>query len=125
MLEGGRCLAGRGAQEPSQSFRVQGNSVNLHAERRLNHWSRETHGGPVDPARLAGTMRPCGTCADDLGLDDKASRGPFWMTNAAQVLIDTEAAVLRHVDRSIGTSVTLTREKRLTVDVNTDSESDA
>jgi hypothetical protein len=110
---------------PSQSFSVQGRTVSLHAERRLNHWSRETHGEPVDPARLAGTMRPCGTCADDLELDEKASRGPFWMTRAAQAFIDTEGAIQRQIDRSIGTSVTRTREKLLTIEVNTDSDSDA
>ncbi|MGM9488003.1 hypothetical protein [Ideonella sp. YS5] len=110
---------------PIESFSANGRTFALHAERRLNHWSKQTHGEPLDPAHVAGTMRPCGTCAEDLALPDEAHRGPFWLSAAAQANIDTDGAVQRQIDRSIGTSVTRTRENRLTVDVDTDSESDA
>ena len=69
-------------------------------------------------------MRPCGTCADELELDENERRGPFWMSQSAQALTDTRRIIERNIEKSIGTYVTKTREGRVTTDYDTDSGSD-
>jgi hypothetical protein len=110
---------------PIEAFALDGKELRLHAERRLDHWSKEARGRPLDPSQLAGTMRPCGTCADEIGLDDQARRGPFWLGRTAQAFSDTEGVIDRNVRQGIPTYVTRSREGRLTVDHDTDSDSDA
>jgi len=110
---------------PIEAFSLDGKDLRLHAERRLDHWSKEARGRPLDPSQLAGTMRPCGTCADEIGLDDQARRGPFWLGRTAQAFSDTERVIDRNVREGIPTYVTRSREGRLTVDHDTDSDSDA
>jgi hypothetical protein len=109
---------------PLASFSERGSTVNLHAERRILRYLRDTHGESVDRRLLAGTMRPCGTCADDLGLDDKERRGPFWLSRPAMAFADTPRIIERNIAKAIGTYVTKTREGKVTTDYNTDSDSD-
>lgn len=109
---------------PLASFSERGSTVSLHAERRILHYLRETHGESVDRRLLAGTMRPCGSCADELGLDDEERRGPFWLSRPAQAFVDTPRIIERNIAKAIGTYVTKTREGKVTIDYDTDSDSD-
>lgn len=109
---------------PRDSFNEHGSQVRLHAERRILHYVRTTFRELLDRRLLAGTMRPCGTCADELELDENERRGPFWMSQSAQALTDTRRIIERNIEKSIGTYVTKTREGRVTTDYDTDSGSD-
>ena len=109
---------------PGENFNENGKQVRLHAERRIKHELQQTSGGQVDRRLLAGTMRPCGTCAEDLGFDDSVHRGPFWLSEPAQAFIDTPRIVERNVGNAIGTHVTKTRAGKVTIDYDTDSDSD-
>lgn len=109
---------------PHASVSDRGKTVRLHAERRILNYVRETFGEALDRRLLAGTMRPCGTCADELGLGDEERRGPFWLSHAAQALSDTPRIIERNIDKGIGTYVTKTRAGRVTTDHDTDSDSD-
>lgn len=109
---------------PLASVSERGKTVRLHAERRIQNYVRETFGESVDRRLLAGTMRPCGTCADELGLRDDERRGPFWLSKAAQALSDTPRIIERNIAKGIGTYVTKTRKGRVTADHDTDSDSD-
>jgi hypothetical protein len=77
-----------------------------------------------DAQRLAGTRRPCGTCAEVVGLPDEGTRGPFWHSQNAQAGTDTKSIIARNVAAGIRTSITETRAGRLTFDTNTDSDSE-
>lgn len=109
---------------PRDSFNERGSQVKLHAERRIQHYVRTTFGELLDRRLLAGTMRPCGTCADELRLDDDERRGPFWLSRSAQALTDTPRIIERNIAKSIGSYVTKTQAGRVTTDYNTDSDSD-
>ncbi len=109
---------------PRTSFNERGSTIKLHAERRIQHYVRETFGELLDRRLLAGTMRPCGTCADELGLDDGERRGPFWLSRAGQAFADTPRIIERNIASGVGTFVTKTREGRVTTDHDTDSDSD-
>lgn len=109
---------------PLASFSERGSTVSLHAERRILHYVRETFDESMDRRLLAGTMRPCGSCADELGFDDEARRGPFWLSRPAQAFVDTPRIIERNIAKGVGTSVTRTREGRVTTDHDTDSDSD-
>jgi hypothetical protein len=109
---------------PEQNFNEYGKHVHLHAERRIKHELQRTSGEQVDRRFLAGTMRPCGTCAEDLGFDDSERRGPFWLSQPAQALVDTPRIMERNVGNSIGTYVTKTRAGKVTANYDTDSDSD-
>jgi hypothetical protein len=109
---------------PLTTFSERGSTVNLHAERRILRYLRETHGEAMDRRLLAGTMRPCGTCADELGLGDDERRGPFWLSRPAMAFADTPRIIERNIAKAIGTYVTKTREGKVTTDYDTDSDSD-
>jgi hypothetical protein len=98
--------------------------VPLHAERRIKRALEQATGQGLDRRRLAGTMRPCGICAYDLGLPDDARRGPFWMSRPSQAFADTHAIVEANVNQGIGSHVTMTVEGKLSVHHDTDSDSD-
>lgn len=120
-----KAIASRSFHVPTGTFSTNGKTVNLHAERRILHYLRTTFGEQADRRWLAGTMRPCGTCAEDLGFEDTERRGPFWLSRPAQALVDTQRVIERNVGNAIGTYVTHTREGRMTIDYDTDSDSDA
>lgn len=107
---------------PSENVRANGQTIDLHAERRIKAVVEQRSGQRVDSEVLAGTMRPCGTCADDLGLEETARRGPFWKSQAADPFNDTPRLVEQNVRQSIGTYVTKTRTGKYTLDHDTDSE---
>jgi len=106
---------------PMNSFRDTGTSVDVHAERRIADHLR----APVDRTQLAGTMRPCGTCADQIGAEPAEHRGPFWLSKAGRAGIDGDADIDRQARSGFGTSVTRARDGRLTFSHDTDSDSDA
>jgi hypothetical protein len=100
-----------------------GQRIELHAERRIKQAFEKLHGeGSLDRRLIAGTMRPCGICAKDLGLPPSARRGPFWMSRAATHGHDLEAQVAHDRDAGIGTYVTRTRDRELSIAYNTDSD---
>jgi hypothetical protein len=100
-----------------------GQRVELHAERRLKQAFEKLHGeGSLDRRLVAGTMRPCGICAKDLGLPASARRGPFWMSRAAMEGHDLIAQTEHDRTAGIGTYATLTRDGALTIAYNTDSD---
>jgi len=107
-----------------QTFKANGDAIHLHAERRIKYELERTAAGPLERGFLAGTMRPCGTCAEDLELADTEHRGPFWRSAAAQALVDTPSAIARNLRSGIGTYVTKTRAGKLTVNYDTESDSD-
>ena len=75
-------------------------------------------------------MRPCGICADELGLKEDETRGPFWRTNPAEAFTDAKNIMQRNAEAGIGTSVTrlrptrVGRKARLSDHYNTESDSD-
>ncbi|MDR6413103.1 hypothetical protein J2797_006374 [Paraburkholderia terricola] len=97
--------------------------LDMHAERRIKNYLTSLGQG-VELALLAGTMRPCGSCATDLDLPGHVSRGPYWHSAAGLHGIDIEGAIAQDQRRGFGTAVTLTRAERMTLDCNTDSDSD-
>jgi hypothetical protein len=99
-------------------------NIQLHAERRIKNYMQSDSGESLDPARLAGTMRPCGTCASDLELPPDAHRGPFRQTRPSRYGVDSDHVMAQNQRDGIGTSVTLTHEGAYTFDWNTDSDSD-
>ena len=109
---------------PLASFSERGSTVSLHAERRILHYLREAFDESIDRRLLAGTMRPCGNCADELGLGNDERRGPFWLSRPAQAFADTPRIIERNIAQGVGTYVTKTREGRVTTDYDTDSDSD-
>ncbi|MGM9487036.1 hypothetical protein [Ideonella sp. YS5] len=100
-----------------------GHRIELHAERHLKHAFEKLHGeGSLDRRLVAGTMRPCGICAKDLKLPASARRGPFWMSRAATQGHDLVAHAEHDRDAGIGTYATRTRDGKLTVAYDTDSD---
>ena len=100
-----------------------GQRIELHAERRIKQAFEQQHGeGSLDRRLVAGTMRPCGICAKDLGLPASARRGPFWMSRAATEGHDLVAHAEHDREAGIGTYATRTRDGTLTVAYNTDSD---
>ncbi|HET9644131.1 MAG TPA: hypothetical protein VFP68_12405 [Burkholderiaceae bacterium] len=103
-----------------------GKPADLHAERRIRKSFEEAHkkgGRKIDWRLMSGVMRPCGTCAKDLGLPPEAHRGPFWISQGAQAGYDIEEAIRESVEAGIGTTVSELREGGLDLYANTDSES--
>lgn len=96
----------------------------LHAERRILNYVHEELGAPLNLDLLAGTMRPCGTCANELRTGPGHHRGPFWMSKASRGGLKGHDDIDRQVREGTGTSVTLSRGGRLTFDHDTDSDSD-
>lgn len=99
----------------------------LHAERRILQHQEARFGESLQLSNLAGTMRPCGDCAEALGADPNVRRGPFFDSQAARMLTDSDQTRTRNERGGIGTFVTLTRDDppRLTFAHDTDSDSDA
>jgi hypothetical protein len=100
-----------------------GKAIDLHAERRIKDAFQEATGEALKLRSLAGTMRPCTVCAEDLGLPSSARRGPAWLSRAAQAFYDAKEIVERNVGQSIGTYASLTKAGKLSVNYNTDSDS--
>jgi hypothetical protein len=116
-------IAERRFQVPARSHGRSQRTVDLHAERRVKDFV-EMLEPAFDAQRLAGTRRPCGTCADVVGLPDEGTRGPFWHSRNAQAGTDTASIIERNIAAGIRTSITETRAGKLTFDTNTDSDSD-
>jgi hypothetical protein len=116
-------IAERRFQVPARRYTDRQRTLDLHAERRVKEFV-ELLDPEFDARQLAGTKRPCGTCADVVGLPDEGTRGPFWHSKNAQAGTDTESIIARNIEQGIRTSVTRTRAGRLTFDTNTDSDSD-
>lgn len=117
-------IAERRFRVPTTRHEYDRKEVDLHAERRIKAFLRTKMRASIDPANLAGTMRPCGTCADEIGADRNAHRGPFWVSGAATAGVDVEASIARHVREGMGTSATRTG-RGVTFSYDTDSDSDA
>lgn len=109
---------------PRDNYQQDGETRDLHAERRIKR-AVETAGGTLDTDLLAGTMRPCGVCADELELDAAKSRGPFWRSKAAETYADAERIIEENQQAGIGSYATRTRDDKITIDYDTDSDSDA
>ena len=118
-------IAERRFRVPTQRHEYDRKEVDLHAERRIKAFLRTKMRSSIDPANLAGTMRPCGTCSDEIGADRNAHRGPFWTSGAAAAGVDMEASIERHVCEGMGTSATRTERGGVTFAHDTDSDSDA
>lgn len=117
-------IAERRFAVPIRNYRSEGNAVELHAERRIaDHLASESL-APLDTSRLAGTMRPCGVCADEIGAGPEVHRGPVWLSRAATVGVDTDDLLARNLREGAATSVSRTRDGRVTFDHDTDSDSD-
>jgi hypothetical protein len=110
-------------QVPTETVYQHGKTIDLHAERRIKDAFQEATGEALKLRSLAGTMRPCTVCAEDLGLPRSAHRGPAWLSRAAQAFYDANEIVERNVAQSIGTYASLTRAGKLSVNYNTDSDS--
>jgi hypothetical protein len=110
---------------PKRAYTSQGAGIRLHAERRIKDHVAKQSRAALDPAQLAGTMRPCGTCASELELPPEAHRGPFWQSAPSRYGVDIEDIIHQNQRDGVGTSITRTRDKVLTFDVDTDSDSDA
>ncbi|KQV81162.1 hypothetical protein [Rhizobacter sp. Root1221] len=110
---------------PVERFELDGQELDYHSGRRIKAAFTHETGEALNLATLAGTMRPCGTCADVLGLPDDAHRGPFWRSRSAHAFTDMETVVKRNIALSIGSSVTKMRDSQLSVHYDTESDSDA
>ena len=113
-------IAERRFQVPSRTY-----PVDLHAERRINDHMVSESSTRVETEQLAGTMRPCSSCADELEAKPEVHRGPAWLTRAARMGFDRDENIDRQVQAGIGTSITRSRKDRLTFEHDTDSDSDA
>jgi hypothetical protein len=100
-------------------------AVGLHAERRIVQYLGENFGRSMDRTQLAGTMRPCGTCADEIGAGPDEHRGPFWISKSSRAGTVSDADIDRQARAGVGTSITQARDGRLTFGHDTDSDSDA
>lgn len=117
-------IAERRFAVPTLTYRSADGTVELHAERRIaDHLAQEAL-GPVDTSRLAGTMRPCGVCADEIGAGPEVHRGPVWLSKAATFGVDTEDLLARNIREGAATSVSRASDGRVTFDHDTDSDSD-
>lgn len=109
---------------PTDTVYQNGKAIDLHAERRIKDAFKETTGEPLNLRSLAGTMRPCTVCAEDLSLPATARRGPAWLSRAAQAFHDANEIVERNIKESIGTYASLMKNDKLSVHYDTDSGSD-
>jgi len=116
-------IAERRFQVPARRYGTRQKTWDLHAERRIRNFV-DMLGPGFDAQRLAGTKRPCGSCADEVGLPDEGTRGPFWHSINAEAGTDTPSVIARNIEAGIRTSVTKNRDGKLTFDTNTDSDSD-
>lgn len=110
-----------------KGHRDEGKRMSLHAERRILHHVEARLGEPLNLSNLAGTMRPCGDCAEALDAGPEVRRGPFFTSQAARMLTESDETRARNERDGIGTFITSTRDEppRLTFAHDTDSDSDA
>ncbi|WP_439894206.1 hypothetical protein ACS7SF_21795 (plasmid) [Ralstonia sp. 25C] len=113
-------IAERRFEVPTRTY-----PVDLHAERRINDHMVSKHSTRVETEQLAGTMRPCSSCADELEAKPEVHRGPAWLSRAGRMGFDHDENVDRQMQAGIGTSITRSRKNRLTFEHDTDSDSDA
>jgi hypothetical protein len=107
---------------PRQNYQSNGETVDVHAERRIKMALESLDLSAMDLSLLAGTLRACGHCAAALDLPDDQTRGPFWQSKGAGYRIDGDRIMRENMERSVGTYVTRTRDDLITADYNTDSE---
>jgi hypothetical protein len=117
-------IAGRRFVTPRRNYIVDRRKIEVHAERRIKDYLEEQRLAPIAADRLGGTMRPCGTCADEIGAAPEVHRGPVWMSNSARFGVDVDDVIARNVSAGIGTSITRARDGKLTFEHDTDSDSD-
>ncbi|HET9644127.1 MAG TPA: hypothetical protein VFP68_12380, partial [Burkholderiaceae bacterium] len=103
-------IAERRFEVPKRHFTFQRVTIDLHAERRIKEHLRSQGSGAVDLAVLAGTKRPCGTCASELDMPAEGHRGPFWLSVAGRYDVDVEKVVRDDLQNGVGSSVTRARE---------------
>lgn len=110
-----------------KGHREEGKRMSLHAERRILQHVEARLGEPLQLSNLAGTMRPCGDCAEALDAGPNVRRGPFFTSQAARMLTESDETRARNERDGIGTFITSTRDDppRLTFAHDTDSDSDA
>jgi hypothetical protein len=108
---------------PTDTVYQHGQAIDLHAERRIKDAFQEATGEKLNLKSLAGTMRPCTVCAEDLALSPTVRRGPAWLSRAGQAFYDGNEIVERNVDRAIPTYASQTRDGKISVKYNTDSDS--
>ncbi|SFD73142.1 hypothetical protein [Paracidovorax konjaci] len=109
---------------PDSNYQKDSRAVHLHAERRIADHLRDELDTPLDHTMLAGTMRPCGTCADELEVSPSTHRGPFWMSKSSRAYVEGQSDIHRQMRANIGSSITQARNGRLTFNHDTDSDSD-
>lgn len=121
-----QAMAGRRFRVPLENIDIDGvtRQIDLHAERRLQRALDAAGGTAIDPARVVGTKRACGTCAEDLQFPDTQPRGPFWQTRAASLFVDMPSVIRSHLENRIPTYVSQNRDGDFNLYVS-DSESDA
>jgi hypothetical protein len=107
---------------PGTNYQSNGETVDVHAERRIKNALEALNLSSMDLNLLAGTLRACGHCAADLGVGDDQTRGPFWQSKGANYRLDGDRIMSENMENSVGTFVTRTRGGRITADYNTDSE---
>lgn len=112
-------------QVTTRDYREDGVQVTLHAERRIFDHLEHRLGQNPELSNLAGTMRPCGDCAEEIGAGPDVHRGPFFASKAAGAMTDSQDNRAGNERDGIGTSVTRARNGRLTFGHDTDSDSDA
>lgn len=109
---------------PVETFHLDGKAIDLHAERRIKEAVVRLTGKDLESKFLAGTMRPCGICAKDLGLPPTVRRGPFWLSRAAQAFYNVHEVVDANVAASIGSYASAGPGAKPSVNYNTDSDSE-
>ncbi|WP_140630956.1 hypothetical protein [Methylibium rhizosphaerae] len=118
-----KAMAEKRFRVPTEAVYQHGKAIDLHAERRIKDAFQEATGEALKLKSLAGTMRPCTVCAEDLGLPGSVRRGPAWLSRAGQAFYDANEIVERNIGQAIGTYATLTRAGKISVNYNTDSDS--
>lgn len=110
---------------PSEKFHVGdvARQLDLHAERRIQLAFESETGTTMDPAKVVGTKRACGTCAEVLRFPDTERRGPFWRSSAARAFVDMTSVVDACLEKGIPTYVSRGRDEKLNLYVS-DSDSD-
>jgi|GEM_PF-6998798 len=109
---------------PTDTVFQHGKSIDLHAERRIKEAFTSVTGRTIDHKMMAGTMRPCTVCAMDLDLPPEVHRGPAWLSRAAQAFYDANEVIEDNIAQSIGTYVSRMNDGHLSVNYNTDSDSE-
>lgn len=119
-------IARRRFRVPSEIFRVDGvaRQIDLHAERRIKRAYEQEANTTLDPTKVVGTKRACGTCAEALQFPDTERRGPFWRSGAARAFVDLSSAVNASIAKGIPTHISRGRDGALNLYVS-DSDSDA